>query len=173
MKFATLIFLCASAAAFAGEVALTAHPLADVKASLDIPEGWTSTTEAEDGVFVYHFGKGGAESSTSITLSVTTKVPDRTGQSPAEYASALIDMSGDDSVSSNVVKGDFKGLKSLRSEYDFESDTGKMRAVNIALSNDKSGTLYFFAWQAPLDESAELEAIREKILASAKFDPGF
>lgn len=173
MKLATLIFLCAVASALAGDVALVAHPLADVKASLEIPEGWTSTTESEDGVFVYHFVKGGADSSTSITLSVTTKVPDRTSQSPAEYAAALIDMSGDDGVSANVVKGDFKGLNSLRSEYDFESDDGKMRAVNIAISNDKSGTLYFFAWQAPLDESAELEAIREKILVSAKFDPEF
>ena len=48
-----------------------------------------------------------------------------------------------------------------------------MRAVNIALSNDKSGTLYFFAWQSPLNESAEFEAIREKILSSAQFDPSF
>ncbi|MFZ4597753.1 MAG: hypothetical protein ACOYNN_03835 [Terrimicrobiaceae bacterium] len=173
MKTALFSILCSVSFAIAGEVAMTDHPLPDVKASLQIPEGWTSTTESEDGVYVYHFSKGSADASTSITLSVTTKVPDRTGQTPGEYAAALIDMSKDEGVTSNVLTGDFKGLKSLRSEYDFESDAGKMRAVNIALSNDKSGTLYFFAWQSPLNESAEFEAIREKILSSAQFDPSF
>jgi len=173
MKIFLSILFCSISLAFAGEVAMTDHPLTEVKGALQIPEGWTSTTESEDGVFVYHFGKGAADAATSITLSVTTKVPERTGQTPGEYAAALIDMSKDEGVSANVLTGDFKGLKSLRSEYDFESDDGKMRAVNIALSNDKSGTLYFFAWQSPINESAELEAIREKILGSAQFDPSF
>lgn len=157
----------------AAEGPLADHPLPDIKGSIQIPQGWTSTQEAEDGVFVYHFGKGEGAGATSMTLSVTTKVPDRTSQKPTEYAEALIDMSQDGASSAPLQKGTLAGLPSLRSEYDFESDTGKMRAVNIAVSNDKTGTLYFFAWQAPMDESLELEAVRDKILSSAKFDPEF
>lgn len=173
MKAPLLAILCMSAMAMGADVAFAPHPLPDVKATLQVPEGWATSQEAEDGVFVYHFGKGAADASTSITLSVTTKVPDRTGQKPTEYAAALIDMSKDEGATGNVVKGEVKGLPSIRSEYDFESDAGKMRAVNVAIANDKTGTLYFFAWQAPLDDSVELEAIREKILSTAEFDPSF
>lgn len=169
----TLAFLLAAVPLFAADIPLSDHPLDDVKASLQIPAGWESKKEAEDGVFVYQFGKGHGPGATSITLSVTTTVPDRTGQSPSEYAAALIDMSQDEGSDSTVQKGDFHGLKSLRVEYDFDCETGRMHAVNVAIANDKTGTLYFFAWQTPLDESVEQEALREKILSSAKFDPAF
>ncbi len=175
MKTAVLLLLTA-VAALAGEIALHEQALPEVKATIQIPEGWTSTTESEDGVFVYHLGKAtpsGEPDPSSITLSVTTKVPDRTTQTPSQYASALIDMSQDEGPNSPIQKGVSNGLPSLRSEYDFESDKGKMRAVNIAIPNDKTGTLYFFAWQAPMEEPAEAEAVREKILASVKFDPTF
>lgn len=171
-----LIVLATVTAAFAGETPLREQPLPEVKASIQLPEGWSSASESEEGVFVYHFGKGGSSTEpdpSAITLSVTTKVPERTTQSAAEYAAALIDMSQDEGPNTPVQKGESNGLPSLRSEYDFESDAGKMRAVNIAIPNDKTGTLYFFAWQAPMDEPAETEALREKILASVKFDPSF
>ena len=175
MRTAVIVFLTA-AAAWAGEINLHDQPLPEVKASIQLPEGWASSTESEEGVFVYHLGKGGHAGEPdplSITLSVTTKVPERTTQSPSQYASALIDMSQDDGPNSAIQKGQLNSLPSLRSEYHFESDKGKMRAVNIAVPNDKTGTLYFFAWQAPMDEPAESEAIRDKVVASVKFDPAF
>lgn len=168
-----------SSVLLAGETVLRDQPLPDVKASIQLPEGWTSTAESDEGVFVYHLGKNtqpgqsGEPDVSTLTLSVTTKVPERTTQSPTQYATALIDMSQDGGPSSPVQKSTLDGLPVLRSEYDFESDKGKMRAVNIAIPNDKTGTLYFFAWQAPLDESAEIEAVREKILSSLKLDPSF
>lgn len=176
MRTAFLVLFLLSAAAFAGETTLHDQPLAEVKASIQLPEGWTSSTESEEGVYVYHLGKGGQSGepdSSSLTLSVTTKVPERTTQSPAQYAAALIDMSQDEGPNSPIQKSVVNGLPFLRSEYDFESDKGKMRAVNIAIPNDETGTLYFFAWQAPLDEPVELEALREKILSSLKLDPSF
>ncbi len=173
MKMPALLLLLTAALAIAAEVPLGQHALEEVKGSVMIPEGWTSTKESEDGVFVYHFGKNENGSGPSITLSVTTKVADRTGQSPSEYAAALIEMSQEESPGSTVQKGDFQGLKSLRVEYDIESEAGQMHAVNVALANDRTGTLYFFAWQTPLGDSMELEALREKILASAEFDPEF
>ncbi|MDX2079901.1 MAG: hypothetical protein SFU53_03890 [Terrimicrobiaceae bacterium] len=173
MRTIALALFLAAPAVFAEESQLTDHPLQDVKAALQIPAGWESTKEAEDGVYVYQFGKGKGPGSTSVTLSVTTGVPDRTGQPPSEYAAALIDMSQDEGSESTVQKGEFQGMKSLRVEYDFDCETGRMHAVNVAIANDKTGTLYFFAWQTPLDESVEMEAIREKILTSARFDPAF
>lgn len=175
MRIAFLVLLAATAA-LAGEIAFREQPLPEVKASVQVPEGWSSAMESDDGVFVYRLakaGRAGEADPLAITLSVTTKVPDRTTQSPSEYAAALIDMSQDDGPNTPSQKGQINGLPSLRSEYDFEGDNGKMRAVNIAIPNDKTGTLYFFAWQSPIDEPAETEAFREKIVESAKFDPAF
>jgi len=171
MRAALLLFLSA-ATLLAGEVVLRDNPLPDVKATIQIPEGWTMTSENEDGVFVYKFSKGGTPEIAAITLSVTTKVPERTEQSPSAYAAALVDVSQDD-TSAPAQKGKISDMPSLRAEYNFEGDAGKMCAVNIAIPNDKTGTLYFFAWQSPMEEALELEAIREKILASVKIDPSF
>lgn len=171
-----LLILLAAATASAGELKLHDQPLPEVKATIQIPEAWSSATESDEGVFVYHLGKpvqGSEQDPSAITLSVTTKVPERTGQSPSEYAAALIDMSQDEGPNTPTQKGELNGLPTLRSEYDFESEKGKMRAVNIAIPNDKTGTLYFFAWQSSMDEPVENEAIREKVLTSAKFDPSF
>lgn len=175
MRTALLVLLTA-AAAWAAEITLHEQPLPEVKATIQIPEGWTSSAESDEGVFVYRLGKGGKTDEPdpmAITLSVTTKVPERTTQSPSAYAAALIDMSQDEGPNTPPQKGQLNGLPSLRSEYDFESDKGKMRAVNIAIPNDKTGTLYFFAWQAPMNEPAEAEAIRDKVVESVKFDPAF
>lgn len=172
MKHLVAAFLATTAALHA-QAPLTEQPLAEAKGSIQIPEGWKSTHEKEDGIFVYHFGKTASETGTSITLSVTTKVPDRTGQPPSGYANALLEMAIEGNSDTPIVKGELNGLPSLRCEYDFEGEEGVMRAVNVAVPNDKTGTLYFFAWQAPVADSAELDALREKILASAKFDPNF
>lgn len=174
MKIPVAFILFTAIVAFAGDAVLHECPLPEVKASIQIPDGWTSPQESDDGVFVYHLRQGGASGQgESMTLSVTTKVPERTGQSPSEYAAALMDMSQEEGNSSPPQKGMINELPSIRAEYEVESDAGKMRAVNIALANDKTGTLYFFAWQFPIKESAEIEAVREKIVSSAKFDPTF
>ncbi|MFA7344865.1 MAG: hypothetical protein WC003_11215 [Terrimicrobiaceae bacterium] len=175
MRTAFLVLLAATLAS-AGEITLHEQALPEVKASIQLPEGWASVTESDEGVFVYHLQKGprpAEQDPSAITLSVTTKVPERTTQSPSQYAAALIDMSQDDGPNSPIQKAEINGLPSLRSEYHFESDKGKMRAVNIALPNDKTGTLYFFAWQAPMDEPTAAEALRDKVVASLKIDPAF
>lgn len=175
MRTAFLVLL-AAASALAGEIVLHDQPLSEVKSSIQLPEGWVSTMESDEGVFVYHLQKGtrtGEAGTPGITLSVTTKVLERTTQTPSKYAAALIDMSQDDGPNNPIQKSEIAGLPSLRSEYHFESDKGKMRAVNIAIPNDKTGTLYFFAWQAPLDEPTTAEALRDKVIASLKVDPAF
>lgn len=171
-----LLVLLAAASAWAGETALHEQQLPEVKGSIHLPEGWSSVMESDEGVFVYHLQKGARSGETDalgVTLSITTKVPERTTQPPSQYAAALIDMSQDDGPNTPIQKAELAGLPSLRSEYHFESDKGKMRAVNIAVPNDKTGTLYFFAWQAPIDEPAAAEALRDKIVASLKIDPAF
>ena len=169
MKPTVAFVLLAAASALAAEGPMQDHPLSEIKASIRIPAGWETKTESgEEGIIVYRFARTGGEGrgeQPSMTLSITTKVKDRTGQSPEAYAVALID---DDS---RVVKGESNGLRSFRSEYDIALDSGKVHSVNVALANVKTGTLYFFAWQTPANEPAELEAVREKILASVRFDP--
>ena len=94
MKISALFILFTITVALAEDAALQECPLPDVKGSIQIPEGWKSTQENDDGVFVYHLNQRDTpEQGESITLSVTTKVPERTEQSPSEYAMALMDMS--------------------------------------------------------------------------------
>lgn len=161
--------LLAATSAFAAEGALQDHPLTEIKATIQIPAGWETKMESEEeGVFVYRFARPGAPAQgeqPSVTLSVTTKVPSRAGQPVESYAVALLD------EGNKLVKGESNGLRSIRSEYDIDLDSGKIHSVNVALANSKTGTLYFFAWQSPVNEPAELEAVREKILSSARFDP--
>jgi len=177
MRFLLLLtLLCLPLAA--AEPELRDESLADVKASVSLPAGWSSSQETvgEEGVFVYHFGKStdaGALEAAPVTMSVTTKVPERTEQKPSEYAAALLDIPLDDGTNAPIQKVVLNGQPSSRTEYDFVGDRGKMRAVSVAIPNDQTGTLYFFAWQAPLDEALELEALREKVLTSLKIDPGF
>ncbi len=170
------LILVLATAAIAGNLALHEQALPEVKATIQLPEGWTSVPESEEGIFVYHLGKGDSLENADplgMTLSVTTKVPERTTQSPSAYASAIIDSTQDEGPNTPIQKGESNSLPTLRSEYAFECDKGKMRAINIAIANDKTGTLYFFTWQAALDEPAEAEAVREKIFASVKLDPEF
>lgn len=176
MKCLPLLFALALPLA-AAEPILHEVILPEVRASVQLPEGWASTPEPdpEEGVFVYHLGKsaeGGGEVA-PVTLSVTTKVTERTSQKPSEYAAALLDIPLDDGSNAPVQKITLNDLPSLRTEYDFEGDRGKMRAVSVAIPNDRTDSLYFFAWQAPLDEPLELEALREKVLSSLKIDPAF
>ncbi len=169
MKPIIAFFILASLTAIAGEAALRDQPLPDIKATLKIPADWESKKESdEEGVIVYRLSKTAAQSAgeqPSLTLSVTPKVPERTGQSPEAYVTSLLD------EGATLVKGELNGLSSIRSEYDIDLDTGKIHSVNVALANPKTGTLYFFAWQSPVNEPVEHEAVREKILTSARFDP--
>ena len=93
MRTAAIVLLTA-AAAWAGEIKLHDQPLPEVKASIQIPEGWASSTESDEGVFVYHLGKGGHAGEPdplAITLSVTTKIPERTTQSPSQIAPSIME----------------------------------------------------------------------------------
>ena len=176
MKYALLLAALSCACAIAGEPPLHEIPLPEAKAMIQIPDGWSTSAENEDGVFVYKFaqpGNAGAKEPASITLSVTTKVRERTEQSPSEYAAALVDVPQDDGTSAPVQKSNLCGLPLLRSEYTIEGETGNVRAVSIAVPNDQSGTLYFFAWHIPPGDAPEMETLREKIVNSAKFDPAF
>jgi len=169
MKPILAILILASLTAIAGEAALRDQPLPDIKATVKIPSDWESKKESdEEGIIVYRLSRaaaqGGAEQP-SMTLSITPKVPERTGQTPEAYVTALLD------EGATLVKGELNGLQSIRSEYDIDLDSGKIHSVNVALANPKTGTLYFFAWQSPVNEPVEYEAVREKILTSARFDP--
>ncbi|MEX1118154.1 MAG: hypothetical protein WEB60_05100 [Terrimicrobiaceae bacterium] len=52
-----------------------------------------------------------------------------------------------------------------------EGEAGQVRIVDVAIANDTTGTLYFFAWQAPDSEAGTLSELRENIITSLTFDP--
>ena len=169
----SFLFLLAAPAAFA-DTPLKELPLPVVKASMQIPEGWHVKEDDEEGVIVYQITReqiteGGGTYSVGLTLSVTPDVPGRAQMSPSKYAAELLAFSVDDG---GVVKESrSEPFHTLRTEYSVEGEAGHLRIVDVATANDTTGTLYFFAWQAPDTEAEALSDLREKVIASLKFDP--
>lgn len=167
-------FLLLAVPAAIADTPLKELPLPEVKASLQIPEGWHVKEDNEEGVYVYQISRekipdSGGMYSVGLTLSVTPDVPGRAQMSPSKYAAELLAFSVEDG---GVVKESQSApFHTLRTEYAVEGEAGHLRIVDVATANDTTGTLYFFAWQAPDSEAEDLAGIREKIIASLKFDP--
>lgn len=166
----SLALLIASAAR-AQAPALARRDLPSIKASLELPEGWSLTEESEDGVFVFQVRGAETAAAASFTLTVTTKVPERAAVKPSEYARDLLGAA--DGGEGGVQAGDEGPLKIFLSDYFIEGENGNIKVVNQAKANDQTGTLYFLSWQAPEAESLALDPLREKIFASLKLDPAF
>jgi hypothetical protein len=152
-------------------------PLASIRATISLPEGWHVREEQEEEVIIYSFTRekleeGGDGLHVGITLSVTTKVPERAGMSAGAYAAEMVTASEDEGAAPPVAVDD-PPFKSYRVSYVMEGDGGNLHVVNVAKANETSGTLYFLSWQAPQAESGSLTELREKILDSLKVDPAF
>jgi len=170
---ALLFFLLAVAGLQAQEPALHDQPLPAIKGSMQTPEGWFFKEESEDGVYVYQVSREkaeeGAQFLAGLTLSVTTKVPERASTKPSAYAADLMTPDGSSKLQTTD-EGDFK---CFRSEYVIDGEGGNVQVVNFAKANDKTGTLYFISWQSPQADEEKLAPIREKIFTSLKLDPAF
>ncbi len=168
------ILLLLALPAVATEPPLKELPLPAVKASLQIPEGWHVKEDNEEGVIVYQISREeitetGGTYSVGLTLSVTPDVPGRAQMSPSKYAAELLAFSVEDGGA--VKQSKSEPFLTLRTEYAVEGEAGHLRIVDVATANDTTGTLYFLAWQAPDTEAEPLSELREKIIASLKFDP--
>ncbi len=158
----------------AADLPLKELPLTTAKASMQIPEGWHVKEDNEEGVIVYQISReeisdAAGTYSVGLTLSVTPDVPGRAQMSPSKYAAELLAFSVEDGGTVTETKA--APFHTLRTEYAVEGEAGHLRIVDVATANDTTGTLYFFAWQAPDIEAEALTNLREKIIASLKFDP--
>lgn len=176
MKYLLLAFL-PLAALLAEEPAMKEQPLAAIKGSCLLPEGWFFSESTEEGVTVYEISKekppeDGNAPAEGVILSVTPKVNERAEMKPSDYAAELLSAAAEES-GSEPVKSEEGPLKCLRSEYSIEGDGGKIHVITIAKANDETGTLYFFTWQNPDSDEKAVTAIREKFLSSFKLDPAF
>jgi len=162
---ALAFFIFLALPAMAADPPLKELPLTAVKASMQIPEGWNVKEDNEEGVIVYQISReqvteSGGISSVGLTLSVTPDVPGRAQMSPSKYAAELF-----------ITESQSAPFHTLRTEYAVEGEAGHLRIVDVAIANDATGTLYFFAWQAPDIEAKALSELREKVIASLTFDP--
>ncbi len=171
------IFIVAfSGSVLAADPVLKDLPLPAVKASVRIPEAWHVREDNEDGVIVYQISReeiseGGATFLVGFTLTVTPDVPGRAMMAPSKYAAELLSFSVEDGGTVETTLKD--PFQILRTEYSVEGDTGAVKIVDVATANDKTGTLYFFAWQNPEAEAEVISKLREEVISSLKFDPAF
>lgn len=155
---------------------LQPQPLATVKGSIALPQGWFVNESTEDGVTVYQISREKVSSQTDtfvagLILTVTPKVPDRAQLKPSEYAAELLSATIDDT--SQLKKTTDGPWQIFRSQYKIDADGGAINVFNLAMANDQTGTLYFVTWQSPGGEEESLAPVREAILGSLKFDPSF
>lgn len=170
------LIVASSGFLFAADPALKDLPLPAVKASVRIPEKWHVHEDNEDGVIVYQVSReeisgDGATFIVGFTLTVTPDVPGRAMMAPSKYAAELLSFSVEDGGKVDTTQKD--PFQILRTEYSVEGDTGAVKIVDVAMANDKTGTLYFFAWQNPESEAEAVSKLREEVIASLTFDPAF
>lgn len=168
------LFVASSGILTAEDPVLKDLPLPAVKASVQIPEKWHVREDNEDGVIVYQVSREeiseeGATFLVGFTLTVTPDVPGRAMMSPSKYAAELLSFSVEDGGKVATTTKD--PFQILRTEYSVEGDTGAVHIVDVATANDKTGTLYFFAWQNPQAETDS--KLREEVISSLKFDTSF
>lgn len=179
MKFAAPFFailLAAAPARPADPPPLVERALPEIKASVKIPEGWHVRQDSEDGVVVYQITRESTESDGGIflvgfTLSVTPDVPGRLQMPPSQYAVDLLNFSVEEGGTVDSV--DKPPFKVITTAYSVEGEGGDVTVTDVATANDKTGTLYFLAWQNPKAEEAAVAPLREAVLGSLKFDPAF
>ena len=175
--FCALMLACSLTALVAADPGWQEQELSAVKGKILVPEGWhvNQQEQDEEGVIVYQITRedvppGSDTYVAGLTLSVTTKVPERAELTPSKYASELL-VSAEDTNPPVVTKdGPFN---KFRLEYAIEGQDGNIQIVDVAYANDGTGTLYFIAWQSPQIECEALDPIREKVLSSVVFDPSF
>jgi len=170
-----LLVACFPAVLFAAEPGWREQDLPAVKARILVPEGWHLTEQEEEGVVIYQITRENVEPGSDtyiagLTLSVTTKVPERAELSPSKYAAELLASAEDANPAVVTKEGPFA---KYRLEYAIEGQDGNIQIVDVAYANDGTGTLYFIAWQSPQLECEALDPIREKVLSSVVFDPTF
>lgn len=170
-----LFVACYPALLFAADSGWKEQALPAAKARIQIPDDWHLTEQEEEGVIVYQISRESVEPGmdnyiAGLTLSVTTKVPERAELSPSKYAAELLSSTEDSNPPKMQQEGPFT---KYRLEYAIEGEEGNIQIVDVAYANDGTGTLYFLAWQSPQSECEKLDPIREKILSSAVFDPSF
>lgn len=178
MNLRSLFFLLAmTACSVAGEPALKDTPLAAIKGSVQLPEGWFIKEEGEDGTFVYQITREKVESendpfTAGLILSVTTKVPERASMKPSEYANELLSSTQEDG-GGELKKSSDGPWQIFRTDYQIDAEAGGIHMANYAKANDQTGTIYFVTWQSPESEEAKMGPIREAVISSLKFDPSF
>lgn len=179
MKLLLTAFACAAlaSAVLGGDPpALAEQPLKEIKAAVKIPEGWHIRTDSDEGVVVYQITREAMDAAegtflVGFTLSVTPDVPGRLQVPPSQYAADLLNFSVEEG--GTVDSEDKPPFKIIKTSYAVEGETGDVSVTDVATANDKTGTLYFLAWQNPKSEEAAVAAVREAVLASLKFDPSF
>jgi hypothetical protein len=178
MNLRSLFFLLAlTACSVAAEPALKDTPLAAIKGSVQLPEGWFIKEEGEDGSFTYTITREKVESETDpftagLILSVTTKVPERASMKPSEYANELLSSTQEES-GGELKKSTDDPWQTFRTDYQIDTEGGGIHMTNYAKANDQTGTIYFVTWQSPENEEAKMSPIRDAVISSLKFDPSF
>lgn len=144
---------------------LAARKLDSIGAAISLPAGWKLTEEVDDGVVVVR-NEG---DSPAFSITMTPDIPGRAGMKPSEYAAELLAFATDEG--GQITKLHDSAFLKLRVTYSFDSDGDRVSVTDMVAANDKTGTLYFLAWQVAESKARQYEPLRDAILASLQLDP--
>lgn len=133
------------------------------------PEGWFVKTGVQKGTVSVFITKEDIDKEgqfiTGLTLNVIKDVPKKTSVTPYEYAFSLRELTRKSLKFLDEwdppAKGDFK---SLGYRYEKDDPAGAYITHNYMIANEKTGTLYWFIFEAPSVEWEETWKIAEPML---------
>jgi len=146
--------------------------LAEINATITIPEDWKIEVQNDHGVIVYQLA--GKEMHPCLSITFTPDVKGRTELLPTQYAHELLTALKE--LGGELEKKDAAPFVRFRVTYNSEGEDEKAISVtDTALANDETSVLYFLTWQAAAlaDKTDALKSLRDTVLSSFKPDPKF
>lgn len=151
----------------------------EVRAVFLRPTGWHFTRSRSPNEYEYHISREApgpdGDYDTGLTINVITEVTERTGKPPSQFAAEFMTQT---TAGLDVLEEPFRNF---RSPYEFRGGLfatndpvkGTFNAHIGAISNDRTGTIYFVIFEGPAAEWAEIWAQGETMIKKLAINSGF
>lgn len=154
----TLLFpLCAALPARAADVAPAGYSwrtCTGMGAEVLVPDGWHFRDAPGDRADACSFSldppSAEGKFETGVSLSLLRQVPERTGQTPSDFARGFLDKLAERYRLRRRSSSSQPPFEAFRAEVDLEDERGKpLRLYQLAIANPMSGSVYLVAFRAP------------------------
>lgn len=148
--------------------------LAEIRADLLVPTGWKLSRQKKGDSETYHLAgpKAGAGAGAAFDINWVPEVTKKTAMSPSKYAAGLVSAASDSHKLLDKKSSSTGVFATASFRY---ADSGKGRDGMMVsyefLANDRTGSLYIVAFEAPAATWADAWAIGKVLFENLRLDP--